>query len=287
MKTMNFKFSKLFRLAVISLAIVFLAASCGQKKGKNQIKMLYANWAEGIAMTHLAKVALEEKGYEVDIKAIDPGPIYASLAKGDGDIFVDAWLPHTHAAYWDRFGDKLEVLGTSFEDGTTGLVVPQYVSINSISELNDHVDEFEGDIIGIDSGAGIHRNTEKVIDEYGLNFNQVTSSEPAMLAALRKAYNKQEWIVITGWKPHLMWADYDLKYLEDPKGVYPQDECKIVARLGFKSDHPELTRFFHNFTIDEPQLYELIGLVLENDDRLKVVRGWYEENKALVDSWWN
>ncbi len=283
---MKFKFRNYFKPLAFALILSMVGASCAGPKNEKEISMLYANWAEGIAMTHLAKVALEEHGYVVKIKAIDPGPIYASLAKGDGDVFVDAWLPNTHAAYWDRFGKDIEILGTSFGDATTGLAVPTYVTINSIAELNQNADKFEGKIIGIDSGSGIHAKTEKVIEEYSLDFNQVTSSEPAMLAALRKAYAAKEWIAITAWKPHLKWSQYDLKYLEDPKGIYPLDECKVVARKGFKADFPELATFFNNFEIQEDKLYELIDIVLESTDRLVEVEKWYQNNKALVDSWW-
>ncbi len=48
-------------------------------------------------MTNLAKVILEdEMGYEVEDTMADPGLVYASLAQGDQDVFMDGWLPITH-----------------------------------------------------------------------------------------------------------------------------------------------------------------------------------------------
>jgi glycine betaine/proline transport system substrate-binding protein len=43
-----------------------------------------------------------------------------------------------------------------------------------------------------------------------------------MVASLDKAIRDKEWIVVTGWKPHFKWSQNDLKYLKDPKGVYPK-----------------------------------------------------------------
>jgi len=293
------KFNLKTTLAVLIGAAVLSFTACkqGAKKGDEakaekgkankaeQVKILYPNWAEGIAFTHLAKAALEEKGYDIKITPLEPGPIFATLAKGDADLLMDAWLPHTHSDYWDKYGDKLNKIGESFSGGTTGLVVPQYVDIDSIPQLNDQVDKFDGKITGIGSGAGIHRNTEKAIKEYDLNYKQVTSSGPAMMASLKRAYDKQEPIIITGWKPHHMWANYDLKYVKDPKGVYPKDVCAIVSRQGFKKDYPVLYEFFTNFNLKETQLYNLMDAIDKADDELVAAKQWYKNHKVLVESW--
>jgi glycine betaine/proline transport system substrate-binding protein len=294
----KFKFNAKTIFAVLMATAVLSFSSCkqgGQKEGaaeeegaankSEQVQILYPNWAEGIAFTNLAKAALEDKGYDIKITPLEPGPIYATLAKGDADLMLDAWLPHTHSDYWEEYGDKINKIGESFSGGTTGMVVPQYVDVNSITELNDNVEMFDGKIIGIGSGAGIHRNTEKAIKEYNLDYKQVTSSGPAMMASLKRAYDKQEPIIITGWKPHHMWADFDLKYLDDPKGVYPKDVCAIVTRQGFESDYPVLNEFFTNFNLQETQLYNLMDAIEKGDDELEAAKQWYNDHKVLVESW--
>jgi glycine betaine/proline transport system substrate-binding protein len=281
---MKRKMRQVLSLAV-SIAIMLAVVSCTGKQKKKGVFIPYPNWSEGIAMTHLAKAFLDQNGYDVDIKPIEPGPIYASLSKGDADVFLDAWLPYTHAEYWTRFGDKIDHIGTAFEGGTTGLVVPNYVTIDSIAQLNDNADKFDGKIIGIGSGAGIHKNTLKAIDEYGLDFKQITSSGTAMVAALDGAVKKKEWIVITGWKPHFIWARFDLKYLKDPKGVYPTDEVQILSRKGFTTDFPRLGKFFKNFKLEESKLYELVDDVEGADDPLDGAKKFYQDNKAMIDAW--
>ena len=75
------------------------------------------------------------------------------------------------------------------------------------------------EIIGIEPGAGIMGMTKNAIKEYELDdWTLVEGSSAAMVAELKKAYNNQEPIIITGWSPHWMFSAFDLKYLEDPKG---------------------------------------------------------------------
>ncbi|WP_319480743.1 glycine betaine ABC transporter substrate-binding protein [uncultured Draconibacterium sp.] len=279
----------------IAATLLFAITSCsnsGSKKStteeKKEVNILYPNWAEGIAFTHLAKVALEANGFEVELTNLEPGLIYGELSKDDskGDVFMDAWLPNTHKDYWADYGDKLVKLGESFSNGTTGLVVPSYVTINSIEELNANKDKFDGEIIGIGSGAGIHANTEKVIEEYSLDFEQITSSGPAMVASLEKAIKNEDWIVITGWKPHFKWAKNDLKYLEDPKGIYPKDVCATISRRGFAEDMPKAGNFFKNFNLEEDQLYDLMGKISEAGEEAGAQQ-YYDANKAMIDAWFN
>lgn len=250
--------------AALILLVTFLT-SC-ERRHKQDVLILYPNWADGIAITHLGKIILEEKGYTVAIKRLEPGPIYAALSRGDADVFMDAWLPYTHRDYWDRYSKRLDTLGAVFQEGVTGLVVPSYVDINSIEDLNANKDKFGAKIYGIGVGAGIYFNTEKAIEGYGLEFLQQPSSETSMVTALKKAVANKEWIVITGWKPHFMWSNFELKTLDDPKHVYPTDGIKIVTRKGFENDKPEIASVLRKYKLSEDMLNELMVEVDKNSN---------------------
>ncbi len=295
---------KTFRVNLRTIAVIFVSIvilgilSCKQKPGKQKavdgekkanrsekVHILYPIWSEGIALTNLAKAILEDKGYQVKLTLLEPGKIYSTLAKSEAELMLDAWLPHTHSEYWKKYNDNLRKIGEAFSQCTSGLVVPTYVDIDSITQLNKHIEMFNGKIVGINSNAGIHRNTEKAIKGYNLDFNQITSNEVAMMANLKSSYESQEPFIITGWKPHTMWADFDLKYLEDPKEVYPKDVCAIVSRQGFEQDFPVLYDFFTNFNLQETQLYNLMDAIEKGEDELEAARGWYNDHTVLVESW--
>ncbi|MDK2868059.1 MAG: glycine betaine/proline transport system substrate-binding protein [Clostridiales bacterium] len=255
---------------------------------KGTVKLVYVNWSEGVAMTNLAKAILEDKmGYTVEITMADVAPIFTSLANGDQDAFMDAWLPTTHASYMDEYGDDLDDLGNNFEDAKIGLVVPSYVAINSIEELNDVADDFNHELIGIDSGAGIMKATDAAIEAYGLDYELIPGSGPAMTAALGAAIEDNEAIAVTGWAPHWKFARWDLKFLEDPQGVYGGSEnIHTITRKGFSDDMPDVAAFLTNFYMDGQQLGDLMGAIADSDDDpVDVARVWMADHEELVNSW--
>ena len=176
-------------MLLVTLQFIF---SCVDSKDRKKISIAYANWAEGIAMTNLAKVILEDQGYRVTLKNADIAPIFTSVASGKADVFMDAWLTVTHADYMEQYGDRLETLGTVYEHAKLGLVVPEYVTIRSIEDLNAHKDQFKGEIIGIDAGAGLMNSADKAVQDYSLGFDLKSSSGATMVAFLKKSIGRPE-----------------------------------------------------------------------------------------------
>ena len=139
---------RIYKLVGIVLSALLLLVSCTNSDvDKKKVKIAYANWLEGIAMSHLAKVVLEEQGYEVELQNADLAPIFVSMSGKKSDVFLDAWLPITMKDYLNQYGDSLEFLGEVYGEARVGLVVPQYVTINSIDELAANKDRFSSEIV--------------------------------------------------------------------------------------------------------------------------------------------
>ena len=251
---MTQKIGRLLALTGVVLVLCLFSAGCTDTQGpagaaKGEISIGYVTWDCAIASTNVMKQVFEEAGYDVTLVAVDAGPLFQALARGDLDFTTTGWLPHTHEHYWEQYGDQIDYVNKNLPGAARiGLVVPTYVTIDSIAEMNGVADRFGGRIIGIDPGAGIMTRTEQAIEEYDLDYSLVASSSAGMAAELRSAINKEEWIVVTGWAPHWKFGRYDLKFLDDPKGVYGEAEDIVtLARQGLKDDDPVaygiLTRF--------------------------------------------
>ncbi|MFD8068672.1 ABC transporter permease/substrate binding protein [Streptomyces parvulus] len=267
------------------------AVANGKNVGQGKkVTLGYVPWDEGVASTFLWKEVLEQRGYEVEAKQFDAGPLYTSLAQGDIDIVTNSWLPTTHAQYWKKYGDRLDDLGSWYDNTSLELTVPAYMKdVNTLADLKGKAGQFGGKITGIESSAGeMALLKDKVSKEYGLDkeYKVVDSSTPAMLAELKRAMSKKEPIVVTLWSPHWAYNDLDLKKLKDPKGAWGKgDGVHTLSRKGFAGDDPTAAKWMKDFKLDEKQLTSLEAEINKagKGKQQDAVRTWLKSNPDLVD----
>lgn len=254
---------------------------------KGTVTIGYLNWQEDVAVTYLWQEILQEKGYKVELKNLDVAPLYVGLSRGDIDLFLDSWLPITQKAYWDNYKNQLDNYGSWYlGEAKIGLVVPKYADVNAIAGLNQFQDKFNGEIIGIDPGAGIMKAAVRAAKDYGLNYKIIQGSEAAMVASLDKAYRAKKWIVVTGWSPHWIFAKYELKYLSDEKKSFGEAEgLYVLANKKFTVDRPEVARMLKKFKLNDNQIGELEDMLQKGIDPQAAAREWVNGHRKLVDSW--
>jgi glycine betaine/proline transport system substrate-binding protein len=273
----------------ITLFALAITGSNALAASKGKVRLAYVEWDCATATTNVARAVLEEKmGYEVETLPVAAAAMWAATASGDVDGMLAAWLPATHASYFKRFKKDLVDLGPLATGAKIGLVVPSYVTINSVSEINAHADKFSGRIIGIDPGAGIMSKTEDALDTYGMSkIELMEGSGATMTAALADAIKNKEWVVITGWAPHWMFGRWDLKFLDDPKGVYgASEDIHTMVRKGLEKDNPEVYRFLDNFKWSRNQMETVMAWDQEpGADRYEDAKRFVRENPELVNSW--
>ncbi|TCP57322.1 glycine betaine/proline transport system substrate-binding protein [Tamaricihabitans halophyticus] len=294
----NPRYRWLLALTASLAALALVVASCGSREesssdtgqGSKTLKIAYINWAEDVALSNLFKTVLEGKGYQVELQQLEVGPLYAGLARGNADLFLDAWLPTTHADYWSQYKNDLEDLGVWYDSATLNIAVPSYVQdVNSIEDLKGKGAEFNGAITGIDPGAGLMRLTkDAVIPDYGLGseYELKSSSEAAMIAALQGAINKKEPIVVTSWHPHWLYNRFDVKDLKDPKGSLGEaEQLHSLGRKGFSKDFPELAQMIKKFKMDDEKLSSLTDAINKagEGNELQATKQWAKDNQDWVD----
>jgi glycine betaine/proline transport system substrate-binding protein len=269
------------------------SGSGGDAGDKNVSISVVAGWDEDVAASNLWKSLLEERGYTVNMQELDIASTFTGVANGQVDLYMDAWLPTTHQAYWDRFKDQLEVV-TTWQEGKNTVVVPDYVTdVNTIADLKGKAAQFDGRIVGIEAGAGeMKAMREKVIPGYGLGdeYNLVEGSSPAMLASLDSAIKQKQPIVVTLWQPHWAFSRFPIKVLDDTQTAFgPPDNMQIVATKGWGEANPEVAGWLKNFKITPEQLSDLM-LKIQNGGKGQeqaTAKQWAADNKQVVDAWFS
>ncbi|MBY7143039.1 glycine/betaine ABC transporter [Virgibacillus sp. NKC19-3] len=100
------------------------------------VKITYVSWADVIASSNVVKYVLEnELDYSVELIQVEPGPMFAGVADGSADATIGAWMPTTHASYYEEFEGDFEDLGANLTGTRNGLTVPEYMDIDSIEDL--------------------------------------------------------------------------------------------------------------------------------------------------------
>lgn len=279
----------------VALFAVQAVAANGEAESTQSVDLTYVNWEEGVAYTHLMAAILEdEMGYEVNLTAADVGPAYASVAAGDQDFFMEAWLPNLHSIYVD--GTDLVDVSVIYEDAVVGLIVPRYMAEDGVTALSDLarpevVERLGGQITGIDAGAGMMIKTaEELIPQYGLaeaGLELIPSSGPAMMAALDAAYQNEEYFVGMGWQPHSMFGRFDLVILEqDGAQIWDLDNIHIMGRPGVREDLPEVVALFENMYITNDEIGPLMVHIADSDlDTLEAAREWKNQNPQVWSGW--
>ncbi|MGM0125374.1 glycine betaine ABC transporter substrate-binding protein [Enterococcus sp. AZ194] len=272
-------------VAAILLAGMGLSAFTGNEKNQKEINLAYVEWDTEVASTNVVAEVLREMGYKVNVTPLDNAIMWESISKGEMDGMVSAWLPNTHGSQYAQYKEQVEDLGENLTGAKVGLVVPSYMDVNSIDELTE---EAEKTITGIEPGAGVVNAAENTVKTYSnlSDWKVDTSSSGAMTVALGQAIKNKEEIVITGWSPHWMFAKYDLKYLEDPKGGMGDEETiHTIARKNLKDDQPEVYHLLDNFNWTKDDMEEVMLQINNKKNPEVAAKEWIKKNSDLVASW--
>ena len=172
--------------------------------------------------------------------------------------------------------------------GVLGAALLAGCSDNSSASGDKSVgDQVQHQIIGIDPGAGIMKQAAQVLTDYELkDWKLVEGSGAAMAAALDKAYKDKKPIIVTGWTPHWMFAKYELKYLEDPKGTFGKDEeIRTIVRKGLKDAHPSAYAVLDRFEWTAEDMAVVMSAIVDGKKPEEAAADWVKNNAAKVDAW--
>lgn len=252
------------------------------------VKMGTLSWEDLTPITGITKKVLEDKGYTVEVTEFSEwGIAYAALAKGDVQILASQ-TDYVAQDYWQRNKSRLEKISPVSHGLYQAIAVPNYVTIDSVEQLNENAEKFGGKIVGIEPGSGLMRDAADAVSEYGLTLQLVEGSTAAMTAALKSAIDRQEWIAVTLWEPSWMMQKFDVKFLADPKGVFPPPQGYYwIGQKGFSEANPEAREIIASVYVPLAVITAINGAVSDGQSMDQAIADWTAANAELIGRWSN
>ncbi|MGY4691022.1 glycine betaine ABC transporter substrate-binding protein [Salibacterium sp. K-3] len=256
---------------------------------KPELVLGLTNWTSTVPPTEIVKAILEEMGYPVEVEEANLSAIYAAMAEGDIDIYMDSWYPQ-QTQYLEEYSDSIEQLSPIYEDANAGMVVPEYMEdINDVEDLVGNESLVNNEVIAIQDGDPAMDELQELIDAYDLDLELVNSSEGAMISAAKASTDQNEPILLYGWRPHSMFNELGLKILtnkEHPE-YFSGSSIHPLAYHDLKERAPEAYEFLEELTISIPDMEEMIIKIDDGEDPEKVAQEWIEDNRDRLDEMMN
>ena len=299
--------NKRIRNILILMVAMVLLAGPGRTLVSAETKILtiaLEDWSSEIASANVVKAVLKNRlNTQCILKRMSVTDQYEAVSNGTVDVMLGAWLP-SQKQYYMRYEGQFNDLGPNLEGAKMGLVVPAvsstwlvaedgqhtepYMRIDSIEELDKHYDDFGGKIIGIEEDSGMMKiMREKLMPAYGLErFELVPGNEVTMTAQLTDAIKKKKWIVVLGWAPHWKFGRWNLKFLKDPKQIWPDTvQIHTLVRKGLETDMPKIHAFLDKFFWTSNEMEQVLVWNEMKNTPYDNAQRWMNYNKERVNSW--
>jgi glycine betaine/proline transport system substrate-binding protein len=145
---------------------------------------------------------------------------------------------------------------------------------------------FGGKIIGIEPGSGLMRDAAAAVEAYGTGMELVEGSTAAMTAALDSAMSRNEPIAVTVWEPSWMMQKYDVKFLADPKGVFPSAQSYYyIGTKGFSEANPAVREQLASIYVPLADITAINGAMNEGKTMEEAVADWTAAHADLISRW--
>jgi glycine betaine/proline transport system substrate-binding protein len=290
----NSKLISILLILFVGVSIFGFSVNSVQAASDEEINFGYVQWPGVTVKTHVAKKIAEYMGYKTKMISGAQAVVFKGLESDDLDAFLGNWMP-TMKMHYDKYHEKGAVhnVRVNLHDVVYRTAVPEYVwegGVKSLADLNQYADKFDKTVYGIEPGNEGNLIIKNAIDNNTYNlgeWNLKPSSTGGMLTTVKRAISREDWVAFNGWKPHYMNVMFDLKYLEDPEGIWGDGEkVYTVARNGLKDEKPNFYHFLEQFKVTAPLQNQWINSYKNEDQDPEVVaEEWIANNLGVVNQW--
>lgn len=272
-------------------------ASAAEPDKCAKVRFADVGWTDITATTAVARTVLKGLGYETSVDLLSVPVTYASMARGDIDVFLGNWMPTMTDFITPVVKDgTVDVVRTNLEGAKYTLAVSTSLAdkgLTDFSKIKDFSKELHDKIYGIEAGNDGNKIILEMIkdDAFGLGkFELVESSEQGMLAQATRAERKGDGIVFLGWEPHPMNKALKMTYLTGGDQYFgPNFGGATVAtntRAGYVTECPNVGTLLKNLAFSLDMENDIMGAILNDGAAPEAAAtAWLKAHPEVLDGW--
>jgi len=280
-----------------AIALSASGAAAAEPASCKNVRFSDVGWTDITATTAATSVILKGLGYSPKATVLSVPVTYASLKNGDIDVFLGNWMPTMEGDIKKyREDGSVETITKNLTGAKYTLAVNKAAADGGVKDFADiakHKDKFESKIYGIEPGNDGNRLIQGMIDKgtFGLKgFTVVESSEQGMLAQVKRAKRRKEWVVFLGWEPHPMNANFSLTYLTGGDDVFGPNlggaEVYTNVRKGYATECPNVGKLLTNQVFTLAMENEIMGSILDGgQEPEKAATTWLKAHSDVLGKW--
>lgn len=309
--------SRRLRLPLLPLVVACaLLSACGGDSspssggGGMTVRAGEFNWsAAKLTMAILAEVAKQhpELGVEgIESTQLGPAAAWAGAQRGDVDLLAEVAMPNQQELA-DKAKDRMTLLHQTYGDADQGWFVPTYATqpgqplagLTSVTQLNQYKQQLGGKLVDADPSFITTQQNKKRLAGYNIDFEQVTSSEAAQLAELRRAYERKQPILVYLYHPHWVFEEFQMTQLQEPNPYRPDcfttgdGACAMPDYSAWTAGSKELEKNapkFHamlqKFELPLSNIESMLKSVdIDKQPAEQVAKQWVDSHQPEVDRW--
>ncbi len=243
---------------------------------------------------------------EIETTQLDPAAAWTGARRGDVDLLTEVALPNQQP-FADEAADEVDIVSETYGDANQGWFVPSYAvepggpaaGLTSVQQLNDFKDVFGGKLYDADPGYVTTEQNRARLKGYGIDFEHVVAGEAAELAQLQRSYTQKQPIVLYLYRPHSVFAQYDMTQLEEGRpyeeGCFtegdgacamPAYSANIAVSKELQEQAPRFTAVLREFRIPLGEMEEIQKAVDIDGQAVEAAAvAWVDEHADEVAAW--
>ena len=297
--------------ALIMAAVSLVGCAGGPGSSGFTVRTTQFPWsAAKLTNTILAEIVASHPELGVaKLKIIQVGPAtaWAGAERGDVDLLTEVAMPNQQALA-DKAKNRISLVHQTYGNAAQGWFVPSYAlapgqplaGLRSVAQLNAYAPALDNKLIDSDPSFLTTTQNKKRLAGYGLHLQQVTSSEAAQLAELRRDYVRHRPILVYLYHPHWVFQEFQMTQLSEPNPPGGPEcfttgtgACAMQPYAAWTAASAQLRqrapRFFamlQHFELPINDIEPMLKSVDVDKEKVQdVAQRWVRAHRGLIEGW--